>query len=190
MTIAKLQATITANHGNTILSTEAHSIAHVLAESYDTLKVHGIDAEVRDQILKVFGYNRPFYWTGISAGTYTIMEALQRGKVYIDRYERAYEVWENVNRLMQSISPEGFSFKTVENEVGWFEDVEELTLQHVRTWMHGMSFGQAYNKHTEKDALYLLDTLYAWRRKRIPVPQKYIDCLQLIVDSHKEGDGL
>lgn len=190
MTIANLQADITAHHGNWVLSASVHDIANVLAEAYDTMFKYDLAPLVRAQIIMVFGYVRPFHWKGIERGGYTLMEALHRGQVHIDSRVRAYEVWENVNHIMKGVTPEGFTFKTVENSVGWFEDVEELTLQHVRTWMHNQAPSMGYNKHTEKDALYLLDTLYAWKIKRILVPQKYIDCLQIIVDSHKEGDGL
>ena len=71
------------------------------------------------------------------------------------------------------------------------EDVrEELTLQHVRTYMHSMSPYKNFNRSSPKDALYLLETLYAWKDGGVPVPEKYIDLLKIIVSDQKEGEGL
>lgn len=86
-----------------------------------------------------------------------------------------------------------FIFETVEflEENGFLSDkLEPLTLQHVRTYMHGLAPSKRFNRASERDALYLLETLYDWKGTGIPVPEKYIDLLKIIVANQKEGEGL
>lgn len=70
------------------------------------------------------------------------------------------------------------------------DNLEPLTLQHTRTYMHNLAPSKNFNRASERDALYLLETLYDWKACDIPVPEKHIDLLKIIVANQKEGEGL
>lgn len=193
MTIQDLQQTILQEPEKCIISSDASDLALTLAGIYDLSKAHHIRFSFREAILNVFSFKTVVTYNNVVTLVLSLSEAVYDGNAYIDmvsKHGRASILIENLAEYLDRYSPEGYRFRTEGNEIGWFADLEPLTLQHVRTWMHNQVPSKRYNHASPTDALYLLDTLYAWKDKGIPVPEKYIDCMQTIVNSHEEGDGL
>lgn len=186
MTIQDLQQAILQEPEKCIISSDASDLARTLASIHDTLHRYDLRVGLRSLILDGFHLSSISKQAGIYQGIGSLTEEVVRGTAQLKQFHRSGYPIASLQEELDKLSPEGYSFKTEGNEVGWFADLEPVTLQHVRTWMHNQVPSKRYNKASATDALYLLDTLLRWDA----VPQKYIDYMQILVDSHKEGDGL
>jgi len=189
MSITNLHEYIISEQGNRF-SSPAGDTSGLLAESFDTFYRFNIYPAIRKAIFHAFEFDKTKYWFQIQRADLSFTEALQRGYARIRNKRQAYVLWDTIYMEMNEIAPTGYRFVIRDNYVGWLQARKEITLVQVLDWMHEQEPSKGYRDAVSNDALYLLDTIYEWKDRGIPVPYEYFELLQEIVNTHKEGVGL
>jgi len=189
MSITVLHEHIISEQGS-IFSSPAGDTGGLLAESFDMFHRFKIYPALQKAILHVFSYRTNEVWRLVVDGELSLLEALHQDRVQGIHPRQSYVLWDTISMELNAIAPVGFRFVTRGDQVGWVQDREPVELPQILAWMHEQEPSKGFTKAVSNDALYLLDTLYEWKDRGIPVPYSYFEFLQDIVNSHKVGEGL